>query len=245
MIPVATIFLFVNLLNAEEGWQDALLGTVAAAVAMVPDGLVLLTSLAFMAGAIALARRNALVKQLSTVEVLARVDVLCLDKTGTITTGNIGFAALHPAPGRAESEATAALVALAAADRAPNATMAAIAAEMGTETTWTVDHVEPFDSERKWSGGFVRRSRMVLPRRPRLPARAPTIHRVALVETLERRGPTVVGRRHRRARPGRRRSSARCDDVGDRRTRRRDPTGRGGDPRLLRRAAGDAQGHLG
>jgi cation-transporting ATPase E len=152
VIPVATVFLFVNLLNADEGWQDALLGTVAAAVAMVPDGLVLLTSLAFMAGAIALARRNALVKQLSTVEVLARVDVLCLDKTGTITTGKIRFAALHPAPGRSDSEATTALAALAAADRAPNATMAAIAAETGTETTWTVDQVEPFDSERKWSG---------------------------------------------------------------------------------------------
>ncbi len=60
IIPVASIFLFVNLLGAEDGWQDALLGTVAAAVAMVPDGLVLLTSLSFMAGVIALARRNAL-----------------------------------------------------------------------------------------------------------------------------------------------------------------------------------------
>ena len=152
VIPVATVFLFINLLAEEEGWQDALLGTVAAAVAMVPDGLVLLTSLAFMAGAIALARRNALAKQLSTVEVLARVDVLCLDKTGTITTGNIRFAALHLAPHRSEAEATEALCALAAADRAPNATMAAIAAEVGTEIAWEVGDIEPFDSERKWSG---------------------------------------------------------------------------------------------
>jgi cation-transporting ATPase E len=152
VIPVATIVLFLNLLASEDDWQDALLGTVAASVAMVPDGLVLLTSLAFMAGVIALARRNALAKQLSTVEVLARVDVLCLDKTGTITTGNIGFAALHPAPARSEAEATEALRALAAVDSAPNATMAAIGAEVGSETLWEVDHVEPFDSERKWSG---------------------------------------------------------------------------------------------
>ncbi len=152
VIPVATIVLFLNLLASEDDWQDALLGTVAASVAMVPDGLVLLTSLAFMAGVIALARRNALAKQLSTVEVLARVDVLCLDKTGTITTGNIRFAALHPAPARSEAEATEALRALAAVDPVPNATMAAIAAEVGTETVWEVDHVEPFDSERKWSG---------------------------------------------------------------------------------------------
>jgi cation-transporting ATPase E len=151
IIPIASIFLFVNLLDAEDRWQDALLGTVAAAVAMVPDGLVLLTSLSFMAGIVALARRNALAKQLSTVEVLARVDVLCLDKTGTITTGDITFAAAHPAPGRSDAEVRDCLAALAASDRDPNASMAAIAAEVGTTTTWVTDRVEPFDSERKWS----------------------------------------------------------------------------------------------
>jgi cation-transporting ATPase E len=151
IIPIASVVLFVRLLSAEDQWQDALLGTVAAAVAMVPDGLVLLTSLSFMAGMLALARRNALAKQLSTVEVLARVDVLCLDKTGTITTGEITFAAAHPADGRTADDVNDALVALAASDRAPNATMAAIAAAVGTSSSWTVEHVEPFDSERKWS----------------------------------------------------------------------------------------------
>ena len=151
IIPAASIFLFVRLLGTEDRWQDALLGTVAAAVAMVPDGLVLLTSLSFMAGMLALARRNALAKQLSTVEVLARVDVLCLDKTGTITTGEITFAAAHPAQGRSVADVDEALVALAASDRAPNATMAAIAGAVGTESSWQVDQVEPFDSERKWS----------------------------------------------------------------------------------------------
>ena len=139
IIPIAAIFLFVNLLDAEDRWQDALLGTVAAAVAMVPDGLVLLTSLSFMAGMLALARRNALAKQLSTVEVLARVDVLCLDKTGTITTGDISFAAAHTAEGRTDDEVHDGLVALAASDRDPNASMAAIAAAVGTASPWTVD----------------------------------------------------------------------------------------------------------
>jgi cation-transporting P-type ATPase E len=151
VIPIASIFLFVNLLDAEDRWQDALLGTVAAAVAMVPDGLVLLTSLSFMAGILALARRNALAKQLSTVEVLARVDVLCLDKTGTITTGEICFAKAHTADGCTDDEVGDALVALASSDRDPNASMAAIAAAVGTQTAWTLDRVEPFDSERKWS----------------------------------------------------------------------------------------------
>jgi len=151
IIPVASIFLFVNLLDAEDRWQDALLGTVAAAVAMVPDGLVLLTSLSFMGGMLALARRNALAKHLSTVEVLARVDVLCLDKTGTITTGEISFASAHTAVGRTDDEVHDGLVALAASDRDPNASMAAIAAAVGVASPWTVDRVEPFDSERKWS----------------------------------------------------------------------------------------------
>ena len=67
----------------------------AAAVAMVPDGLVLLTSLAFITGVVALARRQALCKELVSVELLARVDVLCLDKTGTITTGEISLSLIH------------------------------------------------------------------------------------------------------------------------------------------------------
>lgn len=151
IIPIASIFLFFNLLSAEDRWEDALVGTVAAAVAMVPDGLVLLTSLSFMAGMVALARRKALAKQLSTVEVLARVDVLCLDKTGTITTGEITFTQVHAAEGRSEDDARQGLVALASADRAPNPTMAAIVDGVGTDSSWAVDQVEPFDSERKWS----------------------------------------------------------------------------------------------
>lgn len=150
IIPIASIFLLISLLG-EQSWQDALQGTVAAAVAMVPDGLVLLTSVAFMAGVIALARHNALASQLSTVEVLARVDVLCLDKTGTITTGDISFGALHAADGRDESEIIQILAAMGSADRAPNATMAAIVNEVGSTSDWKVEAFEPFNSARKWA----------------------------------------------------------------------------------------------
>ncbi len=151
IIPLASILLLVSLLDAEDSWQDALQGTVAAAVAMVPDGLVLLTSLAFVAGALELSRRNALAKQLSTVEILARVDMLCLDKTGTITTGNIVFADIHPLGDHTSDEATAALVALADADDAPNATMIAIGTSLGSESDWKPVTIEPFSSARKWS----------------------------------------------------------------------------------------------
>jgi len=151
IIPIASIFLLVSLLDVEDTWQDALQGTVAAAVAMVPDGLVLLTSLAFVAGVLELSRRNALAKQLSTVEVLARVDVLCLDKTGTITTGDIAFADLHPLEGHTSEQAEQALAALARADEAQNATMAAISSAIGIESKWRALTTEPFSSARKWS----------------------------------------------------------------------------------------------
>ena len=151
IIPIASILLLVVLLDTEDEWQDALQGTVAAAVAMVPDGLVLLTSLAFVAGVLELTRRNALASELSTVEVLARVDVLCLDKTGTITTGEIAYGATHVLSDTSIEQAHQALAALAAADEAPNATMLAIAPAVGTDPGWVPQTIEPFSSKRKWS----------------------------------------------------------------------------------------------
>ena len=151
IIPISSILLLLALLDVEERWQDALQGTVAAAVAMVPDGLVLLTSLAFVAGVLELTRRNALASELSTVEVLARVDVLCLDKTGTITTGEITYGTTHVASGWSEEQAHRALAAMVAADEAPNATMAAIAPAVGASPGWKPQTIEPFSSARKWS----------------------------------------------------------------------------------------------
>ena len=151
IIPIASILLLFVLLDIEPRWQEALQGTVAAAVAMVPDGLVLLTSLAFVAGVLELTRRNALASELSIVEVLARVDVLCLDKTGTITTGDIAYGTTHPAADRSVEEAHQVLAAMVAADEAPNATMSAIAQAVGASPGWDVRSVEPFSSRRKWS----------------------------------------------------------------------------------------------
>lgn len=151
IIPIASILLFVRLTGVEDRWQDALQGTVAAAVAMVPDGLVLLTSLAFVAGMLELTRRNVLAKQLNTVELLARVDTLCLDKTGTITTGHIVWCQSHPL-GQADGEhVNVVLAAIAAADDAPNATMAAVASGVGEGPGWRATASEPFSSARKWS----------------------------------------------------------------------------------------------
>ena len=151
IIPPAAILLLIRLLEVEDRWQDALQGTVAAAVAMVPDGLVLLTSLSFITGVLALARRQALAKELASVELLARVDTLCLDKTGTITTGEISLGGIEPLDGTSEAEARAALGALGAADPSPNATLAAIVASHPEPADWRMVNTLPFSSARKWA----------------------------------------------------------------------------------------------
>ena len=151
IIPPTALLLLLRQLAALDAWQDALQGTVAAAVAMVPDGLVLLTSLSFVTGVIALARRRALAKELGSVELLARVDTLCLDKTGTITTGEISLGSVEPLGSFSAQHAAEALGALAAADPAPNATLAAIAATHTEPEDWTLNESLPFSSARKWA----------------------------------------------------------------------------------------------
>lgn len=156
IIPPASALLILVLLDTEDRWQNALQGTVAAAVAMVPDGLVLLTSLSFVAGVIALARRRALAKELATVELLARTDVLCLDKTGTITTGHISFGEVEALPGIDPALVANALGAMAHADEAPNATMLAVrdaypVREGDDGGGWGPVGATPFSSARKWS----------------------------------------------------------------------------------------------
>ena len=150
IIPPAAGLLLLRLLVTEDLWEEALRGTVAAAVAMVPDGLVLLTSLSFIVGVVALARRKALARELASVELLARVDTLCLDKTGTITTGEIAFAGIETIGATTTDEAASAVGAMAAVDPAPNATLAALASALDAPN-WTATTIVPFSSARKWA----------------------------------------------------------------------------------------------
>lgn len=151
IIPPASILLLLRQLDTQDRWQDALQATVAAAVAMVPDGLVLLTSLSFITGVIALARRKALAKELASVELLARVDTLCLDKTGTITTGEISLSTVEAVGSTSEDEAAAVLGALGASDPSPNATLAAIIEHYEAPDGWELTRNLPFSSARKWA----------------------------------------------------------------------------------------------
>jgi cation-transporting ATPase E len=132
--------------------DEALTGTVAGVVGMVPEGLVLLTSLAFGIAAVTLARRNVLVQELPAVEGLARVDVVCLDKTGTLTEGEVVFDRVELLPEGekiGQDEIEHALGAL-AADENRNATLGAIGAAL-TSPGWERTAAIPFSSARKWS----------------------------------------------------------------------------------------------
>jgi cation-transporting ATPase E len=125
IIPVAILLTVSQLLTSQEGFADAISGTVAGIVTMIPEGLVLLTSIAFAVGVIRLGARNCLVQELPAIEVLARVDVLCLDKTGTLTQGGMSVDEVRVLSGGRPVHR--ALAELAALEERPNATLRAIA----------------------------------------------------------------------------------------------------------------------
>jgi cation-transporting ATPase E len=146
LFPVAGLLLWRQLDTREV--EGALTSVVAGVVGMVPEGLVLLTSLAFGIATVTLARRNVLVQELPAVEVLARVDVVCLDKTGTLTEGDVVFDRLEGI-GHDLDDAAGALGAL-AADENRNATLGAVA-QAFDDPGWERVSVVPFSSARKWS----------------------------------------------------------------------------------------------
>jgi cation-transporting ATPase E len=147
IVPIAALML-ISQLHVHDTAQEALTATVAALVGMVPQGLVLLTSVAFGVAAVTLARRRVLVQQLPAVEGLARVDVVCFDKTGTLTDGTVAFDTLVRLDGQAPAEA--ALGALADEEN-PNPTLAAIGQAFPPPGGWVRQAAVPFSSARKWS----------------------------------------------------------------------------------------------
>src|SRR5215831_12270561 len=147
-LPPVAALLVIGQLHTHQTVRAGATSTVAALVGMVPQGLVLLTSVAFGVAAVTLARRRVLVQQLPAVEGLARVDVVCFDKTGTLTDGTIAFDSLVRVDNQAPAEA--ALGAL-ADDEARNATLAAIGQAFPPPQGWTRQESVPFSSARKWS----------------------------------------------------------------------------------------------
>ncbi|WP_235712336.1 cation-translocating P-type ATPase [Levilactobacillus brevis] len=152
IIPLG-VALFVSSMMRGQDLNRAILGTVASMVGMIPEGLVLLTSVALAAGAFTLGRRHVLVRELPAIEALARVDVLCLDKTGTITSGQLQLDRVEPWA-ETNLEATQTILAqLVAATGDDNETAQAIQQALGRPTV-TATTVLPFSSGRKWSGAI-------------------------------------------------------------------------------------------
>ncbi|MFD4469640.1 HAD-IC family P-type ATPase [Rhodococcus sp. NPDC058505] len=156
MIPAGVLIVYNQLFVSEQDLGGALNGMVAALVPMVPEGLVLMTSLAFAVGVIRLGRRQCLVQELPAIEGLARVDVVCADKTGTLTENGMRLSELRlltaDDPGGTEARLRDALAAQAADDPRPNASVLAIAEAYDHDPGWTTTAVAPFSSAKKWSG---------------------------------------------------------------------------------------------
>jgi cation-transporting P-type ATPase E len=151
IIPVGLLLASSQFLRRDDGWRESIISTVAGLVGMVPEGLVLLTSVAFAVGVARLAGQRCLVQELPAIEVLARVDILCVDKTGTITEGSLALADVVLLDGSDRTTVDSVLTALAKLDPDPNATSRALDKAYTEPTTWTATGRVPFSSARKWS----------------------------------------------------------------------------------------------
>lgn len=147
LLPIGALLLYSQVFRSGLPLDAAVRGTIAGMVTMVPEGLVLLTSIAMAVSVMRLATKRVLVQDMPAVEVLARVDTVCADKTGTLTEPGMHVQQIIELDG---GDARPALGALARLEASPNPTLAAIA-EGTSDPGWTVTARVPFSSARKWS----------------------------------------------------------------------------------------------
>jgi cation-transporting ATPase E len=152
MVPTAIGLIVSQLVVKDNDFKNSVARTVGGIVPMIPEGLVLLTSVAFAIGVIRLGRKQCLVQELPAIEGLARVDVVCLDKTGTLTEGGMDVTELRPLGGADEAYVRRVLGALGGSDPRPNASLRAIKDACPDEAGWQVREALPFSSARKYSG---------------------------------------------------------------------------------------------
>lgn len=153
ILPLGALMVLRSQLFLHDTWESTIISTSAALLGMLPKGLVLLTSVSLAAGVIKLARKRTLVQELFCIESLSRVDVLCLDKTGTLTQGNMQVTdviALQPNP--LDEPLDALLSTYVAHAEENNATFLALRNAFPTSQTNTTEVVShtPFSSSRKW-----------------------------------------------------------------------------------------------
>ncbi|WP_422772252.1 cation-translocating P-type ATPase [Plantactinospora sp. WMMC1484] len=153
IVPTGLALIVSQYLVNVDDLSEAVRRMVAGLVPMVPEGLVLLTSVAFAVGVIRLGRRRCLVQELPAIEGLARVSVVCLDKTGTLTDAAMAVGEVrHLDPAAPVPEL---LGLLGAADERPNASLRAVADAYPAPEGWRIEERIPFSSARKWSGATL------------------------------------------------------------------------------------------
>lgn len=151
IIPVGILLLWNQLGLEDNTMQRAVVNTVAAIIGMIPEGLVLLTSTVLAVSVIRLSRKKVLVQELYCIETLARVDTLCLDKTGTITEGRMEIKEIIPIHANIE-RIESILSALGKYSQDNNATIDAIREKYQEKVELEVKKEIPFSSDKKWSG---------------------------------------------------------------------------------------------
>ena len=151
IVPIGAAMFSRQYASVDLGLRDAVTGTVASMLGMIPEGLILLTSVSLAAGVVALGRRNALVNELFGIETLARTDVVCMDKTGTLTSGEMVLDRTLALNGVLPEEIAAYMAALlrASADETP--TVRALAEAFPASNAPEIAQAVPFSSARKWS----------------------------------------------------------------------------------------------
>ena len=153
LVPTALLLFITQVVFAQNGWRDAVSASAGGVVNMVPDGLVLLTSVVMALAVVRLGRKRVLIQELPAVEMLARVDVLCVDKTGTLTEGAMAVEqiALVPAAG-GELQQVSDVLGTFAVVQHRTSTLQAIADRCPPPArAWTVQESVSFSADRKWS----------------------------------------------------------------------------------------------
>ena len=154
IVPIGALLFWKQYFVLGDTVQNSVVSTTAAVVGMIPEGLVLLISLAFAVSVIKLSARKTLVQDMYCIETLARVDTLGLDKTGTITEGTMQVDSLLPFEGVSEEEMSESLTALVSNLSDDNPTFLALRDRFPQQSPWHSTALVPFSSARKWSGAF-------------------------------------------------------------------------------------------
>lgn len=169
IVPLGALLFYKQYYVVGNTFKDSIVSMVAGVLGMIPEGLVLLTSVALTLGALVLANKKTLVQELYCIETLARVDTLCLDKTGTITEGTMCVERVEPWSKASENKDTDEIPTededepdlheienmmanLMYVLKDQNATIDALRKRFPVKSSMTLEHIVPFSSDRKYSG---------------------------------------------------------------------------------------------